>query len=138
MITTLLATTHKAVRAAYVPASKLPRHLKDLPVLHTLRLGVSDGRMTITCPFVNEKGELDANTETVPARIEQEFSTCVPARAFKDWLAASQLTKEEKAKGHNEQVNFMYDPALLLLTVQQGNSRADFLCIDSQDFPFLL
>lgn len=135
MITTLITTTQKAVRAAYVPASKLPKHLKNLPVLHTFRIGVSEGRMTVTCPFVNDKGEFDANTEYIPARVDQEFATCVPARAFKDWIAASQLTKEEKARGQNEQVNFTYDPALCLLTVKQGNSRASFRCIDEQEFP---
>ena len=136
MITTLLTTTQKAVKAAYIPASKLPKHLKNLPILHTIRMDTHEGRVRLTTVFHNnETGELDAVCEYIPARIDAEFETCIPARAFKDWITASQLTKEEKAKGMSEQVNFTFDPAGQLLTVNQGNSRATFRCISADEFP---
>lgn len=136
MITTLLTTTQKAIKAVYIPASKLPKSLKSLPVLHTVKLDTHEGRARLTTVFYNPKTDaLDTVTEFIPARIEQEFSTCVPARQFKDWITASQLTKEEKAKGMSEQVNFTYDLTACILTVKQGNSRASFKCIDAQEFP---
>lgn len=136
MITTLASTTHKAVKTVYYPASKLPKPFRDFPIASTLKLSQSNGYMTVTSlTWDDEKQELAGRRETIPARVEQEFETCVPARAFRDWLAASQLTKEEKAKGQHEQVNFTYDPAVCLLTVKQGNSRATFKCLDAREFP---
>jgi DNA polymerase III sliding clamp (beta) subunit (PCNA family) len=136
MITTLATNTYKAVRAVYVPASKLPKNFKALPVFSHLRLSQSEGRMMVTALTWDEEAErLDTVSEFIPARVEAEFTTCIPARPFKDWLYATLPNKEEKARKLPEQLKFCYDPFFESVTIYAGTSRAEFLCIPADEFP---
>ena len=92
--------------------------------------------MTITAlVWDNEKAALDTVTEKIPARIDQHFETLIPARSFRDWLHATLPTKQEKAVNASQQLNFTYDPAVEIVTIKAGNTRAQFKCISAQEFP---
>lgn len=139
MITTLASTTHKAMKAVYFPASKLPKPFRDFPIMSTVKLSQKDGRMTVTAlTWDEEKQSIGSQVETISARIDQEFETCVPARAFRDWLAASQLTAEEKRRKVSEQITFTFDATRQIVSIKAGNTRAEFKCIDAQEFPATL
>lgn len=129
MITVLASTVYKAASTARKCAVK---GNKNLPIMDTLYLWTENGQMMIT-PFTWE--ERREKTQAVPARVDQEFSTCVPSRPFVDWLRASQLTREEKRKGMTEQVSFTFCQTTQVLTIKAGNTRAQFKCIDAQEFP---
>lgn len=129
MIVVLASKTYKAATAA----RKASTPVKTLPVTNTLKIKVHDGHM-LFIPFAWEKrAEL---TKAVPARVEDtEWETCIPAKPFVDWLRASQLTPQEKKQGVSEQVVFTYDPAVEIVTIKAGNTRAQFKCISAQEFP---
>lgn len=136
MITTLLPTTYKAVKKVYSPSSKLPKHYKEIPVFHTVLLTTDNGYLrVVSVSWNNENSELEKTIECIPARIENDFSVCVPARAFYNWLSVSQLTKEEKAKGQSEQMVFAFDPTMQNLTIRAGNTKVTFKGIDALEFP---
>lgn len=129
MITVLVSNAYKAASTARKYADKSK---DNLPIMDTLYLWVDNGRMMIT-PFAWD--ERKEKTQTIPARVDQGFSTCVPSRPFVDWLRASQLTREEKRKGMTEQVSFTFCQTTQVLTIKAGNTRAQFKCIDAQEFP---
>jgi len=141
MITTLVSNTYKAVKAVYFPASKFPVNMRKFPILSTVKIAQSDGYMTVTAAAWNEKTEgIELVTEVIPARIEGEFETCIPARQFRDWLHASQLTPQEKRTGASEQIKFwmgevMFEGDNIRLYAQTGNTRVMFNCLPSQEFP---
>jgi len=137
MITTLVSNTYKAVKSAYVPASKLPQNMRKLPVCQHLRIASHNGRMIVTClTWDGKKDCLDAHTESIPARIDTEFAACIPARQFKDWLAASQLTKEEKRIDHpDERLTFAFDADTMTVTLRIRNARATFKALSTDEFP---
>lgn len=136
MITTLSTNTYKAVKAVYFPTSKFPQPFREFPVFSHLKLSQKDGRMTVTAlVWDNEKATFDTVTENIPARIENEFETLIPARPFRDWLHATLPTKHEKAVNASQQLNFTFDPSTQTVTIKAGNTRAQFKCIDAQEFP---
>lgn len=145
MTTTLISNTYKAVKKVYSPPSKLPKPYQKMPILHTVMLTCEDGYVKVTgISYDDENGELVKSIEKIPARCENDLQICVKAKAFMDWLHASQLTKHEKAINTSEQVNFKMgedvltdgEPRLMLL-VTMGNTRTKFVGLPVDDFPHL-
>ncbi len=138
MITVLVSELYKAASTA----RKVAKPIKTLPVTNTLRVKIHDHHMLIT-PFVfGTQHERALLTEAIQARVEgEEWETCIPSKPFIDWLRASLPTKEEKKGGDQyhkyevEQLNFTFDPSTQTVTIKAGNTRAQFKCIDAQEFP---
>lgn len=135
MTTTLSTTTYKAVKEAIKQADKAESKRATLPIMETLLLRTHDGHLLVT-PFCwGDQIERAKRTQPIPARVEQEFMTCIPARPFRDWLHATLPTKEEKARKVSEQINFTFDAMTQTITIKAGSTRAQFKCIDAQEFP---
>jgi len=104
--------------------------------LSHVKLSQKDGRMVVTSVTWNEKTEkFDSASETIPARVEHEFETCIPARPFRDWLYATMPTKEEKARNVSEQITFDFDACTQTVTIKAGNTKAQFKCVPASEFP---
>lgn len=132
MITVLATNLYKAASKAKKQADKVP----SLPVASCLLIAARGDKLTVY-PFAWEEREKKA--ESVPARIEGEFATCVPARAFVDWLRASQEKPDKHAigRGVTDQIRLELDAAIQILTVTGSNFRAQFKCIDAAVFPHI-
>jgi DNA polymerase-3 subunit beta len=76
-----------------------------------LRLSATNLEMGITC--------------WIPARIEEEGSTTVPARTFNDLVGTLP----------SDQVSLKLDVSTQTLNVRGGTSTNDIKCIDAQEFP---
>ena len=126
----LVSNAYKAAYQAKKNADKPESKRDTLPVMNTLYLWTHEGQLKIT-PFAWE--ERAKKTESIPARIESDFAVCVPARAFTDWLRASQLTTHEKKVNASEQIQLTLDGLTLIVTI--GNARARFNCLSADEFP---
>lgn len=72
-----------------------------------------------------------------PARIENEFETCIPAKALRDWLAVAAKAKTV--------LELTFDARTQIVTLSElyaeggepleCRSRAQFKCIDAQEYP---
>lgn len=129
----LVSNAYKAASQARKNADK-PESKRDFfPVMSTLLLRTHDGHLLVT-PFCwGDKTERAKRTEAIPARVESDFAACVPARAFVDWLRASQLTTHEKKIKASEQIQLTLDGLTLIVTA--GNTRARFNCLSADEFP---
>ena len=135
MTTTLSTTTYKAVKQAIKQADKAESKRASLPIMETLLLRTHDGHLLVT-PFCwGDKIERAKRTQPVPARVEHEFETCIPARPFRDWLYATMPTKEEKARNVSEQITFDFDACTQTVTIKAGNTKAQFKCVPASEFP---
>lgn len=80
----------------------------------------------------------EAFTAYVPARwTEETWETCVPMKPFKNWLRVS-VTKVDKhaiGRGVSDQIELTLDAPSQILKIQAGNTRAEFKCINAQEFP---
>jgi len=136
MITILCTNAFKGARAVYSPASRLPKHLKTLPVLSHMKLYTHEGRVALTQMVWDEKKqELIPHTEHISARIDTAFETCVPAKPFMDWLRATLPDKHDKAVHASEQIELTLDTMTQRLKIKAGNTRAEFKCLDALEFP---
>ena len=91
-----------------------------LPVLANVLIASDEGRLRLSATNL-EMGI----TCWIPARIEEEGSTTVPARTFSDLVSTLP----------SDQVLLRLDPATQTLNVRGGSSTNDIKCIDSQEFP---
>jgi DNA polymerase III subunit beta len=91
-----------------------------LPVLANVLIASDEGRLRLSATNL----ELGI-TCWIPARIEQEGSTTVPARTFSDLVNTLPA----------EQVAFSLDTKTQTLNVRSGTSTTDIKCIDAQEFP---
>ena len=91
-----------------------------LPVLGNILIASDEGRLRLTATNL----ELGI-TCWIPARIEQNGSTTVPARTFGDLV--SMLP--------SDQVMLSLDTRSQTLNVRGGTSTNDIKCIDAQEFP---
>jgi DNA polymerase-3 subunit beta len=91
-----------------------------LPVLGNILIASDEGRLRLSATNL----ELGI-TAWIPARIEQEGSTTVPARTFADLVATLP----------GEQVMLSLDTRTQTLNVRGGTSTNDIKCIDAQEFP---
>jgi len=91
-----------------------------LPVLANILIASDEGRLRLSATNL-EMGI----TCWVPARIEEEGSTTVPARTFSDLVSTLP----------GDQVSLKLDPSTQTLNVRGGTSTNDIKCIDSQEFP---
>lgn len=128
---TVLATN------AYQAASKVKKAatpVKSLPVSSHILITVHDGHLVFT-PFRWE--ERAEHAEAIRARVDgDEWATCIPARAFVDWLRVTQekpSRKDPHALG--DQIHMDFDPTIQIVKITAGNTRAEFKCIDAQEFP---
>ncbi|HET6846268.1 MAG TPA: DNA polymerase III subunit beta [Anaerolineales bacterium] len=115
---------------ATVPQEKLAHGLglvsravaprSTLPVLGNILIASDEGRLRLSATNL----ELGI-TCWIPARIEQNGSTTVPARTFSDLVSTLPA----------EQVMLSLDTRTQTLNVRGGTSTNDIKCIDAQEFP---
>jgi DNA polymerase III subunit beta len=91
-----------------------------LPVLANILIASDEGRLRLSATNL-EMGI----TCWIPARIDEEGSTTVPARTFSDLVATLP----------SDQVLLKLDPQTQTLNVRGGSSTNDIKCIDAQEFP---
>jgi len=115
---------------ATVPQEKLAHGLglvsravsarSTLPVLGNILIATESGRLRLSATNL----ELGI-TCWIPARVEQEGSTTVPARTFSDLVSTLPA----------DQVMLALDKRTQTLNVRGGTSTNDIKCIDAQEFP---
>lgn len=91
-----------------------------LPVLANVLIASDEGRLRLSATNL-EMGI----TCWIPARIDEEGSTTVPARTFSDLVSTLP----------SDQVLLRLDPSTQTLNVRGGTSTNDIKCIDAQEFP---
>jgi DNA polymerase III subunit beta len=91
-----------------------------LPVLANILIASDEGRLRLSATNL-EMGI----TCWIPARIDEEGSTTVPARTFSDLVGMLPA----------DQVLLKLDPSTQTLNVRGGTSTNDIKCIDAQEFP---
>ena len=100
--------------------SKAVSPRSTLPVLANVLIASDEGRLRLSATNL----ELGI-TCWIPARIEEEGSTTVPARTFNDLVSTLP----------GDQVNLKLDVKTQTLNVRGGTSTNDIKCIDAQEFP---
>lgn len=100
--------------------SKAVSPRSTLPVLANVLVATDEGRLRLSATNL----ELGI-TCWIPARIEEEGSTTVPARTFVDLIGTLP----------GDQVNLKLDLQTQTLNVRGGTSTNDIKCIDAQEFP---
>lgn len=100
--------------------SKAVSPRSTLPVLANVLIASDEGRLRLSATNL----ELGI-TCWIPARIEEEGSTTVPARTFSDLVSTLPA----------EQVSLKLDVPTQTLNVRSGTSTNDIKCIDAQEFP---
>lgn len=130
MTRTLATNLYQAAKLTYIPASKMNKEAKQLPIMHHARLRVKNGVVEITT--IDTTGETwELVTETAPARTDEEFETLVPMRPLRDWLGVTAKYKSVLV--------LSLDTRTQTLTVKEESelapSRTEFKCIDALEFP---
>lgn len=100
--------------------SKAVSPRSTLPVLANILIASDEGRLRLSATNL-EMGI----TCWIPARIEEEGSTTVPARTFSDLVSTLP----------SDQVLLKLDTQTQTLNVRGGTSTNDIKCIDAQEFP---
>jgi DNA polymerase-3 subunit beta len=100
--------------------SKAVSPRSTLPVLANILIASDEGRLRLSATNL-EMGI----TCWIPARIEEEGSTTVPARTFSDLVGTLP----------GDQVMLKLDGQTQTLNVRGGTSTNDIKCIDAQEFP---
>ncbi|HSL31114.1 MAG TPA: DNA polymerase III subunit beta [Anaerolineales bacterium] len=100
--------------------SKAVSPRSTLPVLANILIASDEGRLRLSATNL----EIGI-TCWIPARIEEEGSTTVPARTFSDLVSTLP----------SDQVLLRLDPQTQTLNVRGGTSTNDIKCIDAQEFP---
>ena len=100
--------------------SKAVSPRSTLPVLANVLIASDEGRLRLSATNL-EMGI----TCWIPARIDEEGSTTVPARTFVDLVGTLP----------SDQVNLKLDVPTQTLNVRGGTSTNDIKCIDAQEFP---
>lgn len=100
--------------------SKAVSPRSTLPVLANVLIASDEGRLRLSATNL-EMGI----TCWIPARIEEEGSTTVPARTFNDLVSTLP----------SDQVMLKLDVSTQTLNVRGGTSTNDIKCIDAQEFP---
>ena len=100
--------------------SKAVSPRSTLPVLANVLIATDEGRLRLSATNL-EMGI----TCWIPARIDEEGSTTVPARTFSDLVSTLP----------SDQVLLKLDPTTQTLNVRGGTSTNDIKCIDAQEFP---
>ena len=100
--------------------SKAVSPRSTLPVLANVLIASDEGRLRLSATNL-EMGI----TCWIPARIDEEGSTTVPARTFSDLVGTLP----------SDQVLLKLDPSTQTLNVRGGTSTNDIKCIDAQEFP---
>lgn len=100
--------------------SKAVSPRSTLPVLANILIATDEGRVRLSATNL-EMGI----TCWIPARIEEEGSTTVPARTFSDLVSTLP----------GDQVMLKLDTQTQTLNVRGGTSTNDIKCIDAQEFP---
>jgi DNA polymerase III subunit beta len=100
--------------------SKAVSPRSTLPVLANILIATDEGRLRLSATNL-EMGI----TCWIPARIDEQGSTTVPARTFSDLVSTLP----------GDQVLLKLDPSTQTLNVRGGTSTNDIKCIDAQEFP---
>jgi len=121
---TLSKNLYKAMRAV---KNTLPRDLKKLPILNCARFSYHEGRIALTS-MTYEKDTLTPVTEYASCIWEGDtWETYVPMKPFTDWLRVT--------ASYGEVLELSYDPQREVLQIKADNTRAEFRCINAQEFP---
>jgi len=130
---TLCETLYTTAKKIYAPSMNKER----LPVLSCIRISQSEDKLALTRIGHDDEGSFVPVTEYAAARFDGEFTgTCVPARAFVDWLA---VTSKKQGKVLDDRILRMdVDHKRELLHIFVGNSHAVFKCISIDEFPVFL
>lgn len=108
-----LATTKDESGRAIIPSKS------QLPVLTHILIRTENGEIALYATNLDEM-----KVVRVPARVENEFETCVPAKTFHDWLEVAP-----------DMLSFEYEANIATLHIRGGNSHCQVKCIDAQEFP---
>ena len=100
--------------------SKAVSPRSTLPVLANILIASDEGRLRLSATNL-EMGI----TCWIPARIDEEGSTTVPARTLSDLVSTLP----------SDQVLLRLDPSTQTLNLRGGTSTNDIKCIDAQEFP---
>lgn len=100
--------------------SKAVSPRSTLPVLANVLIASDEGRLRLSATNL-EMGI----TCWIPARIDEEGSTTIPARTFSDLVGTLP----------GDQVMLKLDPSTQTLNMRSGTSTNDIKCIDAQEFP---
>jgi DNA polymerase-3 subunit beta len=100
--------------------SKAVSPRSTLPVLANILVATDEGRLRLSATNL-EMGI----TCWIPARIDEEGSTTVPARTLSDLVGTLP----------GDQVLLKLDPSTQTLNLRSGTSTNDIKCIDAQEFP---
>ncbi|MGE5376015.1 MAG: DNA polymerase III subunit beta [Bacteroidota bacterium] len=100
--------------------SKAVSPRSTLPVLANILIATDEGRLRLSATNL-EMGI----TCWIPARVDEEGSTTVPARTFSDLVGTLP----------GDQVLLKLEPSTQTLNVRGGTSTNDIKCIDAQEFP---
>jgi hypothetical protein len=146
-MTTVLATNaYKAAKEVKITKPS------PLPVLNHALLTTEAGWLVITTAEMTDDG-IKAKRAKIAARVTDEFSTCVPmyhkviwdefergrgqvkhtitTHPFLDWLAVTHNPRKDAP----DQIDLTLDEKTQTLKIKAGNTRAEFKCIDAQEFP---
>ncbi len=100
--------------------SKAVSPRSTLPVLANILIATDEGRLRLSATNL-EMGI----TCWIPARIDEQGSTTVPARTLSDLVGTLP----------GDQVLLKLDPSTQTLNLRSGTSTNDIKCIDAQEFP---
>ena len=105
-------TLYKAVKAAYIPESKMP---KKSPVI--LGLWITPTTNGVNTTMTNLE---DIKGSHAPARWDgSTFTACLPARALRDWLAVT--------RKYTDLIEIEFFDTFI--SVKADNTRAEFRCL---------
>lgn len=113
----LTTTLLQAVKEVYTRYNS-----KTLPVLNYVLIQEQEGRLMLASTDLTT-----FNTAHASAIIEDAFTTCVPMKPLRDWLAVT-------AK-YTEIIELSFEARTQTLRIKADNTRAEFKCIDAQEFP---
>lgn len=123
MITIIATKATKQLNAAY----KTVYRKDSLPVLTHFHIYTQDKMLIVESTNLE-----NASREKIDCRVENEINLCVPARAFKDWMAVI-------AKSYNktQQIVFFANSTELYAVITEDGckSKTHFHGMSSADFP---
>lgn len=105
--------------------------IHSLPVLNYIRLRFFYGELHLTTTDLE-----NFLTAKCACQLNEEWATCVPMvhrvtrRTFYPFIDYIKVMM-----GCADVLDLSFDPSIQILTVSAGTSRAEFKCLDAQEFP---
>jgi len=125
MLTMMTKEAYQAAREAYLPQGK---QFKSFPILTHMLLTNDPTGVYLAMVTFDEDGEKVVSLGVCRAKWDGErFETCIPSRAFKDWLNVT--------RKYTDRIQLTYDPSVNVLEIRADNTRAEFRCMPTYEFP---